>query len=329
MNFTRKTLIGVALLVVLIAAVVVVRDKTQAPQSVTLPVQQDERGIFSELTTDLTIADIPLELVLDGGPGKDGIPAIHDPQFVSVADSVEADDVLGIFLDINGDQRFYPYSILVWHEIVNDVVGERPVSVTFCPLCGSAIVFERLVSGELLTFGVSGLLFESNLLMYDREGESLWSQARGEAVVGEKTGARLELVPMQLLTFAEVKDKFPDAQVLSRKTGYMRNYDVTPYTGYEETEDVIFPVSVSDERFFAKEIMHVVPFEDVWFTFPEKSLRSGASITERYNDQNFLLERSGGEITVTGPDGNVLPGYFEMWFSFATHHQDDGVVWEL
>lgn len=284
---------------------------------------------FHELETNLSKTEIDLSQVLSGGPGKDGIPAINDPKFISVAEAeAELDEeVLGIFLDINGDQRYYPYTILVWHEIVNDTVGNQPVAVTFCPLCGSAITFDRNVNGKVVEFGVSGLLYESNLLMYDSENESLWSQALGRAVVGDDAGTNLDHVPMQLLTFAEFKQKFPEAQVLSNDTGHSRNYGFFPYGDYDESDDLVFPTSVQDKRFHPKTIMYVVNVGSdksaafVW----EKAGETGTAELE-VDGQQVTLTRNGGEAVVT-IDGQEVPGYFEMWFSWATHHQDNGYVW--
>ena len=242
------------------------------------------------LKTDASSSSISLGQILSGGPGKDGIPALTDPSFVSVSDADVGSDVRGIFLTLDGEERFYPYSILVWHEIVNDVVAGIPIAITFCPLCDSGIVFDRRVSGEVLEFGVSGLLFESNLLMYDRATESLWSQARGEAVVGDYTGTSLTYVPFQLLSFAEVKASYPNVKVLSRDTGYSRNYDTGPYQGYLETEDIIFPVSVSDKRFFAKELFFILPFENTSYAFEYATIPEGMYSV---GETGLVLERNG------------------------------------
>lgn len=144
-------------------------------------------------------------------------------------------------VDVDGDVRAYPLAILTWHEIVHDVVGDVPLTITYCPLCNSALVFERTVEGpdgqELLDFGTSGRLYRSNLVMYDRQHRNLWTQFEGEAVVGERfLGTRLERVPAWLFGFEELTELHPDAQILSRETGHSRDYGRNPYTGYD-TED--------------------------------------------------------------------------------------------
>lgn len=281
---------------------------------------------FAEFKTDLSLNSIPFDEILSGGPGKDGIPALTDPKFVPVNGAKLKDEDLGIFVRLGGEERYYPFSIMVWHEIVNDTLGGRSIAVTFCPLCGSAIVFDRNVDGKILDFAVSGFLFESNLLMYDRQTESFWSQVRGEAVVGSYTGTLLERIEMQRLSFGELKNKYPDAQVLSENTGYSRDYGLSPYGDYDENEDLYFPVSVDDRRFPAKEIMLIVPVEKTWAAFPWESLKKKgkASISVQSKELNLALE---GSEVFASYDGQNLPSYYEMWFSFAVHHQSDGLIW--
>lgn len=279
--------------------------------------------------TDETKHSIPLDKILSGGPGKDGIPALVNPKFVSVADAPVSitDTTQGILVSLGGESKFYPYNILVWHEIVNDSVGGTPVAVTFCPLCGSAIVFDPIVNGARLEFGVSGKLYESNLLMYDRTTDSLWSQALGEAVVGEMTGTVLAHVPFQLLTFAEVKASHPSARVQSDDTGHYRSYSHYPYGDYDSNDSLIFPVSVSDSRFHPKEIMYVVRVGESSVAFPLKKLKQVGGAKQPVSGTTVTATVEGSEVTVTDALGEVIPGYYEMWFSFATHHQEDGVVW--
>ncbi|MBX2866949.1 DUF3179 domain-containing protein [Candidatus Kaiserbacteria bacterium] len=279
------------------------------------------------LRTDTRIRNVALDQIFSGGPGKDGIPALSDPIFTTVSEADVDGETLGVLVIIEEVKRFYPYTILVWHEIVNDHIGDTHFAVTFCPLCGSAIVFDRNVDGDILSFGVSGLLFESNLLMYDSATESLWSQAGNEAVVGTYTGTRLSVLPMRLLTFSSLQFEYPDAQILSQDTGYVRRYGIDPYTGYGLSEDLYFPVSVSDKRFPAKEIFYVFPYKEKSIAFPEKSLIDTANFS--IGDTTVTATRHTDGIAITTEDNTVLPGYYEMWFSWATHHQEDGVVWEI
>ncbi|GAB4242299.1 MAG: hypothetical protein Kow00129_00710 [Thermoleophilia bacterium] len=276
--------------------------------------------------TDTSRHSIDLDRLVSGGPGKDGIPALTQPEFVPAAEVSLDEGVRGILVEFEGQRRFYPFNIMVWHEVVNDRIGDEAFAVTFCPLCGSGIVFDREVEGKVLEFGVSGFLYESNLVMYDRETHSFWPQSLGEAVAGKYTGTRLDILPMQLLTFGEASEKYSDLQLLSEDTGYVRDYRRNPYAGYEETESLLFPVSVEDKRFFAKELMYVFRLDQSSVAFPLEQLGpQGASVDLK--GRQVKVTRDGGEITVT-VDGEEVPGYVEMWFSWATQHQEDGLVWE-
>jgi hypothetical protein len=199
--------------------------------------------------TDFAKRVVPLTEFQSGGPGKDGIPAIDEPRFVSVreADFLESREPV-IELEVNGQVRAYPIQILVWHEIVNDVVGGVPVAVTFCPLCHTAIVFDRRVEGTTLDFGTTGNLRNADLVMYDRQTESWWQQFGGRALVGELAGAELDQLPARLVAWDELQRERPDAKVLSRETGYDRSYGENPYTGYDDLDNSpFFPVRNSDD----------------------------------------------------------------------------------
>jgi hypothetical protein len=189
--------------------------------------------------TDFSNHDVPLDEFVGGGPPKDGIPSIDDPKFVSVE---EADGFLDprepvAVVELGGEVRAYPIQILIWHEIVNDEIGDEPVAVTYCPLCNSTVAFSRVVDGERVEFGTTGMLRNSDLVMYDRSTESWWQQITAEAVVGERTGTNLEIVPSQVLSWGELQRLHPDAQVLSRDTGFDREYGTSPYGGYDTDLD--------------------------------------------------------------------------------------------
>jgi len=281
------------------------------------------------LKTNTAKLSIPLDKILDGGPGKDGIPSLTNPKFVSVKEASKntKDDVDGIVVSFGKVIKFYPYNIMVWHEIVNDVVGGKSLAVTFCPLCGSAIVFDAEVNGKTEQFGVSGKLYESNLLMYDKSTESLWSQSIGTAVVGDRTGEKLSVYPSQVASFKILKEKWPNAEVLSTDTGYSKNYAFYPYGDYDNNDSLYFPISIKDNRFPSKEIMFVVNAYDKSVAFPVKQLSSSLASVDigRNKVTGAIID---GEIVVKDTTGNILPGYHEMWFSWATHHQEDDVVWK-
>ncbi|MFN2590251.1 MAG: DUF3179 domain-containing protein, partial [Actinomycetota bacterium] len=174
--------------------------------------------------------------IVAGGPPPDGIPPIDRPRFVapSAVDFLDPREPV-LALEVGGDTRAYPLQIMIWHEIVNDVVGAMPVVVTYCPLCNTGIAFERpRLGGRLLDFGTSGKLYRSNLLMYDRQTKSLWAQATGHAVVGDLTGTQLRFLPVQLVAWSDWRAANPRGKVLSRRTGYDRPYGENPYVGYDD-----------------------------------------------------------------------------------------------
>ncbi|WP_425038848.1 DUF3179 domain-containing protein [Primorskyibacter sp. S187A] len=173
--------------------------------------------------------------ILSGGPPKDGIPAIDNPTFQNVADktTVGAREPV-ITVEIGDDNRAYPIRYLTWHEIVNDTVGGVPVAVTFCPLCNSGITFDRRTRHGVLSFGVSGKLRNSDMIMYDRETESWWQQAVGEAIVGDLLGTELEQIPTWMESWAEFKARNPDGLVMAQP-GYPRMYGANPYQNYDSS----------------------------------------------------------------------------------------------
>ena len=209
--------------------------------SVTPTLSPDEpppAGATSEFKTDFSKHNVRYSEILSGGPPKDGIPALKDPKFISVS---EADAWLKpaepiILVQVRQDAKAYPIQILIWHEIANDTVGGEPLVVTFCPLCNTAIAFKRTVDGQVLDFGTTGRLRYSNLIMYDRQTETWWQQATGEAIAGELTGTQLEFYPATIIAWQDFKTSYPNGQVLSRKTGYPRDYGHNPYIGYDDVD---------------------------------------------------------------------------------------------
>jgi len=188
--------------------------------------------------TDFCTAAVPLSEIRSGGPPRDGIPPLDDPTF-EAASAVDwlRDEEPVLYLSHRGDARAYPIQVLMWHEIVNDHVGGAPVGVTFCPLCNAAVAFVRPeVEGDTLTFGTSGNLRMSDLVMWDRQTESWWQQVTGEAIVGELTGTQLELLPASIVSWAAFRERHPEAPVLSRETGFDRPYGQNPYAGYDDVD---------------------------------------------------------------------------------------------
>ncbi len=189
-----------------------------------------------EFNTDFSRHSVPYAEILSGGPPKDGIPAIDAAKYVSVS---EADAWLRpeepvIFVQAGDEARAFPIQILIWHEIANAEIGGLPLAVTFCPLCNTAIAFERRLDGQVLDFGTTGRLRYSNLIMYDRQTETWWQQATGEAIAGQFTGEQLAFYPASIIAWESFKTTHPDGLVLSRETGYNRDYGRNPYVGYDD-----------------------------------------------------------------------------------------------
>ncbi len=184
--------------------------------------------------TDFSKHSVDLDEIFSGGPPKDGIPSIDEPVFKPVAEITDLgpqEPVIG--LTINGDARAYPLRILTWHEIANDTVGGVPVAITYCPLCNSAIVFDRRVEGEATEFGTTGKLRNSDLVMYDRATESWWQQFLGEAIIGERTGTQLKYIPARLESWERFAARHPEGKVLVPNNPNMRAYGMNPYAGYD------------------------------------------------------------------------------------------------
>lgn len=208
-----------------------------------LPEERPPSGAASQFKTDFSRHTVPYAEILSGGPPKDGIPAIDRPSYVSVE---RADEWLEprepvILLEIDGTARAYPLQILMWHEIANDTLAGVPVAVTFCPLCNTAIAFERRVGdNRVTTFGTTGRLRFSNLIMYDRLTETWWQQATGEGIAGQYAGDRLRSLPAPIVAWETFKEVHPQADVLSRETGFSRSYGVNPYAGYDDVDEAPF-----------------------------------------------------------------------------------------
>jgi hypothetical protein len=202
----------------------------------------DAPPALQQFDTAYSKHNIDLSTLMSGGPPKDGIPSVDNPSFVSVGEAsnwVSPEEPV-ILLEHKGTARAYPLQILTHHEIVNDRVAGTPVAVTFCPLCYSALVFERTLDGEPVEFGVSGLLRNSDLVMYDRKTETLWQQLTGKAIVGDLAGRTLTQIPSQIVSFRQFGETHPDGAVLSRDTGHDRPYGRNPYAGYDDIDNKPF-----------------------------------------------------------------------------------------
>jgi len=240
---------------------------------------------------------IDLSELKRGGPPKDGIPSIDDPAFVSQNEAaiwIENKEPV-IAIEHDGEGRAYPLQILIWHEIVNDNIEGDPLLVTFCPLCYSALVFERTVDGEVLEFGVSGFLRHSDLVMFDRKTETLWQQFTGKAIVGDYVGKTLNQLPSQIISFGQFQENYPDGKVLSRDTGYDRNYGANPYTGYDDINNTpLFGAGNDDGRLPPMEKVIGVKLDDHQKAYPYSVSRKEQVINDKIGDTPLLIIHTDG-----------------------------------
>ena len=242
--------------------------------------------------TDFSKHSVALSEIMRGGPPRDGIPPIDDPKFISVSDAPDhlIDQEPVVTFEFNGEAKAYPIAILMWHEIVNDEVGGMPITVTYCPLCNTAIVFDRRVGDELLDFGTSGNLRNSDLIMWDRQTESWWQQITGEAIVGELTGTQLTFLPANMISWVDFKEGFPEGQVLSRETGYVRDYNMTPYIGYDSLDQrpFLFPGPI-DDRLLAMERIVGIEAGETAVAYPFSLFQSVPIVNDSVGDQDLVI----------------------------------------
>ncbi len=198
---------------------------------------------------------IPKDQIFDGGPGKDGIPALLNPQVSDIASINFLEDAdLVIAIKFGDEVRVYPHPILDWHEIINDEINGNKFAITYCPLTGSGIAWNRVLNGQETTFGVSGLLYNTNLIPYDRATQSNWSQMKMQCVNGSLIGTSAPVLPLIETSWKTIKQAYPNAKVVTTETGYSRSYDLYPYGDYKTNNDLlIFPVSPDDTRLPRKE----------------------------------------------------------------------------
>lgn len=249
------------------------------------------RGLFNTTRngwkTDFSNSAIDLDEVISGGVPRDGIPPIDNPRFLSVG---QVDDLSPqspvIAIEIAGDARAYPLEVLTSHEIVNDVVGELPVVVTFCPLCNSAIVYERRVDGKVLRFGVSGNLRYSDLIMWDDQSESWWQQLTGEALVGHYRGHQLKMVTSQLVSFEVFRQRYPAGKALRGPRG---GYGNNPYISYDSSAHPFLFKGPVDSRLFATERVLAANLGGQQVAYSFGALRQSRVVNDRVNDTDIVI----------------------------------------
>lgn len=251
--------------------------------------------------TDFRQTSVAFDEIVSGGPPKDGIPAIDDPHFLTPREAAKWLDPQEPVISVveGGDARAYPLQILIYHEIVNDRVGGRPMAVTFCPLCNAALVFDRRVEGRVLDFGTTGLLRKSDLIMYDRQTESWWQQFTGAAIVGEMNGTELVQIPSSIVAFRDFADRYPGGRVLSRKTGHVRPYGRNPYRGYDRIGNMPFLLQdPNDDRLPAMERVIGISVSDSHRIYPFSVLRGQPVINDEFEGVPIAVFSREGMLSV-------------------------------
>ncbi len=247
--------------------------------------------------TNLEKRSIDLSELMSGGPPKDGIPAIDSPKFVGVSEATKwlNSNEPVISLKVGNEARAYPLQILMWHEIVNDDIKGQPVTVTFCPLCYTAIAFDRRLDGKVLDFGVSGMLRHSDMVMYDRQTESWWQQISGEALVGDLTGKTLSQLPSQIVSFGQFTKAFPEGKVLSRETGHNRAYGSNPYRGYDDlTKTPRLFRGKPDERLRPMEKVIAIELDSISIAYPHTLTRKKRVLYDRIGKTEIVIFHADG-----------------------------------
>lgn len=274
---------------------------------------------------------VPTKEILKGGPPRDGIPSIDRPVFKKATAYKEfgnGSQVLGVFY--NGIAKAYPIRILDWHEIVNDDFGGSPVAITYCPLCGSGIAFEANVAeGKPTEFGVSGLLYNSDVLLYDRATQSLWSQILGKAIGGPLKGQELKQVNTQRMALGTWKGLHPETLVLTTNTGYTRNYRTSPYGSYDFESKTYFPVAHTNNTLHNKEWVIGIENKGVYKAYPLKRLAKlrKRQLVDTVGGETFTLtwDKKAENVVIKDAAGNEIVGLQMFWFAWVAFHPDTGI----
>lgn len=282
---------------------------------------------------DLDGALVPEKEILSGGPPKDGIPAIDKPIFIaaSKAKSIrDSERVLGITR--NGISKAYPIRIMNWHEIVNDSFNGEAITVTYCPLCGSGMAFKAQIAGKPLRFGVSGLLYNSDVLLFDRETESLWSQILSKAISGPMKGKVLTGIPIDHTSWADWRKQHPYTLLLSDETGFKRDYENNPYADYDMNDEIIFPVRFRAQGYHPKEQVFGLKINNIAKAYPFVELAKspgeipgeikdsidGKNITIRFDKEHKVAR-------AFDADGKQIAGVTLFWFAWYTFNPQTAV----
>ena len=271
-----------------------------------------------------TPSAVPWEDLIQGCPRRDCIPAIDSPSFVSAGEvDYLLDDDLVMGVDLHGEARAYPIRILMHHEVVNDRIGDTAFAITYCPLCGSGVAFDRVVSGIETTFGVSGVLHDSDLVLYDRASETLWQQITAEALMGPGLGQTLNTVPMSMITWSQWRSAHPESQVLSLDTGFDYDYRGETWAAeYDASDKIVFPVGHLDRRIHPKTYVYGAETGDLSMAVIASTLESDRSVSVTIDGRQalFLMTPDGFASLKFADTKRTIPAHKTFWFAWANFH---------
>lgn len=276
---------------------------------------------------DSTKKSIDLSQLNQGCGRRDCIPSIDNPKYVTAKNALHlTDDAAVITLSYEGEYRAYPVRILDQHEIVNDTIAGDPLAITWCPLCGSAVGISRRVSGRVTEFGVSGLLYNSDLVLYDRETETLWDQIEARGIVGPLTGEKLDLVPVSMSRWSTWRAAHPDTLVLSPDTGFDSDYSADRYAKYRGSKSLMFPVSDEDKRMHAKSVVFGFDLETTTVAYAESLLREHGTYRHDLNGEGVSVTlHDDGSVTLQRGERVHTPVRL-FWFAWFTFHPETDLV---
>jgi len=272
-------------------------------------------------------SDVPFDSLMQACPARDCIASIDQPVYLPVAD-VEylRDDDLVMTLTYNGITRAYPTRILDHHEIVNDMFGSDPVAVTYCPLCGSGLAFDRRQGGQVLEFGVSSLLHNSDLVMYDRQTESLWQQITGEAFAGKSRGSKLRSIPLSMITWENWRQQYPDGQVLTVKGVNMDLYMKDAYGDYAESERLYMPVSATDARLHPKRVIYGIEIGERAIAIDSEWLVKQGHWSNEYEGKKLILTMDKNGEVAASLDDQAVTVHRMFWFAWYSFHPTTALI---
>jgi len=276
-----------------------------------------------------TKQSVSLDDLHQGCPARDCIPSIDNPKFVSATDATHVgDDDIVIAIAFGEEFRAYPAQILDHHEIVNDTIAGEPVAITWCPLCGSAVGVRREVGGTITEFGVSGLLYNSDLVFYDRKTETLWDQVIAEGIVGPLTGETLDLVPVTMTRWSRWRTAHPSTLVLSEDTGFEMDYSTDHYGKYRDSTRIVFPVEEEDDRIHPKSVVFGFDLGGRSVAYTESLLQKHPSYSHKLDgvEHTVTLRDDGTVVLERGESPAPLAPIRLYWFAWYTFHPETTLI---